>query len=41
MKKGLINKIIEVVPATINKLNVILNYSGVHALLGCSLFYRN
>lgn len=36
MKKGLINKIIEVDPAARNKLNVILNYSGVHALF----FYR-
>lgn len=36
MKKRLINKIIEVDPAARNKLNVILNYSGVHALF----FYR-
>lgn len=36
MKKGLINKIIEIDPAARNKLNVILNYPGLHALF----FYR-
>ena len=36
MKNGLINKIIEIDPAARNKLNVVLNYPGLHALF----FYR-
>ncbi len=36
MKKGLISKIIEIDPAVRNKLNVVLNYPGLHALF----FYR-
>lgn len=36
MNKSLITKILEIDPAAINKLNVILNYPGVHAMF----FYR-
>lgn len=36
MEKSLITKVLETDPAAINKLNVILNYPGVHAMF----FYR-